>query len=1670
MSLWDTILNDIKGIGSAFGLSQMGANAAGSVVQGAADIAAQQVAGVQAPQTVQGLQTTAQQALAQAGVKPIAGKSSDLLLAAAQPVGKAISTGINRPIATANLLLDTKSPLYQDGFQGSDIVKAYNRSAKVSPFQALTKSPIFQDTPFGQLSDVLLQKGNVNLQKVNLWDDKDIQKNFVDNPVGKWFTGSGDFVLGNVAFGAVGGITKSAIGGALKATNLTTSINGVADLARMDALADSHIAFVQTKQLMGKPTVFGADVQQLTDTKDLNLIINKVSDYSTNERLPELIQKAENPTTVKNLLLADKGYMPAIEALANTAPHDLWTLNDTNSFIAGNVAATNKLPVFEGDALQRTLAAFDAAIAESPAHKEIYDAFLTPTGELKALGNTYKPIDPKFFADQIGNIRNRMEEFKAAATTRDFGGIGGATETILGSNAKGPITKLIRFVGTYKPRGYITFTGTRPWDGVDEMNAMFDDIRTFTHGDTPIHIGYEEVNGQLIPTKISAAEYRNQWLQKFMNAKGPSEKAAVIDELDTQLGHDLGRTLGFYDKNLMESFVTEARNKMVQTHNSLAKDGFAFDGSAHRVIVDPQTQRQLADSIPMLPWGKIERDMKAQIQTFGKITELTPGYAHSAFEAMNKLFSMSVLGRPAYIPKNSIIEPLTASFLSMGTKYAEDTLSTTASNFIKNNKNRIMNGALKVGDKLGTTQLKAINQNLDNTFQRYGEATDYLDTVAAEYENAFNTDNLSPATKAQHLETIKQNLREAERLVARIEAQAVTAAKNYGVIERVPSVYGLTRRIKFLNAQEGVAGKYGSEINSAKVLLQKAIGNITTLSPNIAERNFAVEKAWKVLDNVASKAGVAVKEQGEYFAEREANKKRFYGSTKSHVINIGGQDITVENLFDPNKFGEALRSEFSNENAQELNFLGELRTGSKVGLLARKGPTGIVDVNSPIYFEELAYVVNRQMRGDPLVDKVLSGQSNQEIYNWARTREGISYLQQFGLTAESDMTSIVADRINFVKRYLPDDAARLYATKGEVNSAGLQKLLGDKTTILSPIHPLDIDYGSAATLGKLNALGQNVTDIMNQGWKKLTAAENPYRWIWADKKFANVIENKLNLLHEQSVPITAESVNALRQASYREALDEAGKVFYNIRRQNRALYAARTVAAFPSASASALYRFGRLGIKSPTRMGMLLKNYNSMYSTFGVDKDGNPVSDPSKAAYIVIPGTKEMGLYGGQGIRLSTKAVGFLANLPGPSWVTTMAVGEFAKFRPDNTQIIKSLVDNTIGNVPGMDYNSLFPMGVDSNVGSNFIPSWISDAKKYLAGSDSSADFLQVHRMELDYQMTKWEMGLGPKPTMSSVMQDTKNWFGQRALWRFGSFFGAAPKQDKPGQLFQDYGTLLLKKYNGDANKAQLEMNKVLGSSFPADRYLYRGSTRSAFISPTVEGYARVWQDYKGLAAQLAQLDPKAVGLLTSDITGDPDPQVQKFLSNPGTKLPGPNGVLVNQGSLTPQQYEINLKVNRTWESYRNDKNSLLEQLRKTTNNPKARVADYPEVKAQWDAHLVELAKYSPEWGDEYQKSANGDNSYVMAKGLQLIINDKEGFMKKKGKSDFYQQAQTFLDYRNKVVAAINSKQVKDAKATTAVKQAWQSFLQNDTAGLWNPQLQEIIDRYFVNDSLKGTL
>jgi hypothetical protein len=71
----------------------------------------------------------------------------------------------------------------------------YNRSEKVSLGQSLYKAGGGDPK---SLTGLALRASGINMNDVNLWDDKDIQKNFTENSIGRFITGVTDFTLSNL--------------------------------------------------------------------------------------------------------------------------------------------------------------------------------------------------------------------------------------------------------------------------------------------------------------------------------------------------------------------------------------------------------------------------------------------------------------------------------------------------------------------------------------------------------------------------------------------------------------------------------------------------------------------------------------------------------------------------------------------------------------------------------------------------------------------------------------------------------------------------------------------------------------------------------------------------------------------------------------------------------------------------------------------------------------------------------------------------------------------------------------------------------------------------------------------------------------------------------------------------------------------------------------------------------------------------------------------------------------------------------------------------------------------------------------------------------------------------------------------------------------------------------
>jgi hypothetical protein len=577
-------------------------------------------------------------------------------------VEKVLSPYIARPIGTAGLLSDFDSPLFEDGqygegFQLNDIKTAYNRSKEVSPFQAIAKSSF---TPIGALSEIVLKAGKIDLKEVNLWDDESIKTNFSDNVVGRWYTGFGDF--GTLNYGIKGAVTVAAKGSLYAAKGAGVSTRSKTS-AQFEKEIEEGLLYNATGGVEGKFRTSAIDVEEIAKSTDSNYIFERASKYSNNEALSDLLLKTTNPQTVRDFLLADKGYVPALERLSKAEPDGLWELADMNAYLQ-SLRASGKNLNFDDVSMERMNKAFDAAIEKDITFKQIRDAFLDPTGKVKVAGNDfYFPIEPVVGAKIAGRGLTYSTKLKAATVTRDFSQMGGYTQIVLGGSLRGPITYGLRLFGTRKPMGMVTFSGARPLDGTYELDSYFDNIAAFRNGSNFIKTSST--------TKMKASEYRTYWKQQFLAAKDSGARFQLLEEFDKIFSRDMARTYGYYDIGKIDDFIAEIRGQLVPFHTTLGQKGYAIDGNGSRVIVNAVTQRQFAESFRLTPWDVLEhyliRDKKTNVLAKG--ASLGKENIKGLFEIGNKYWTIDVLGRPSYIPKNSIFEPILSATLSQGISF-----------------------------------------------------------------------------------------------------------------------------------------------------------------------------------------------------------------------------------------------------------------------------------------------------------------------------------------------------------------------------------------------------------------------------------------------------------------------------------------------------------------------------------------------------------------------------------------------------------------------------------------------------------------------------------------------------------------------------------------------------------------------------------------------------------------------------------------------------------------------------------------------------------------------------------------------------------------------------------------------------------------------------------------
>lgn len=1624
-----------------------------------------------------------------AGKKVTKGTADVLLKGAIKLNQEVLSPYIFRPISTAALLTDFDSPLYKKGeyeagFQFSDIKAAYERSAKVSAFQALTKSDL---TPIQPLSAMILSSGKIDLNKVDLWNDESIKKNYVDNAVGRWFTGIGDFVVGNKAIGLAGKAAKVTVVKPIGTrAGLITSQKTLDDLATD---MDNGIAYASSNGTTGVQTISGNHMVTLAESKDWGTITDIVSKYSVNERLIPLIHDAKDAKVVKDMILADKGDLAAMERLASVELDKMFDFGDVAGQLKNKYISTGSSYLPEGAAVPRLKSAYDAAIANNPQFAKIRDAFFDEDYNIKIGGKAYMPKEPVFGRAAFIKAGESIRGFKESNRFREYGDAFNKSadfmETTLGIPGRMAV-KLVKWTrrqGEVAPLGFVTFSGMRPLDGRIELNAFLNNLKIFRDGNAKIETApnvYEKVG-----------DVRRRFEEDYMRSLGKNE-VEVLEKIDAEIGKILAYKHGWYDDSEIASHIAGFRKNINTGINSVKQIGYGVDYNGTGILVDPQTIRQMAESYRFTPWDNIENQMALAVEPSalkagGRIAK---NAAQEVYRDLTRLWTFNVLVRPMYVIKQSIAEPIVSATLANGIDFiwtdilgisskaskAGGTFAGMRSGMLANALKNRANWGLGVANKLNLksrAELKAVNAAVRDKQLMLTKAEVIKNNAQASLEDLLT--NASPATKASHLAAARKDLAAASKLLDELELDIRAAVVPFGAKEAIPSMATLERRIAFLESRSPSKAAV-AKLNEAKKAMSdynNVINKMATNGKVIRDAELAVANAYKSIDNIVAELKPALKKQADVFGKSADFKKRYYAPEVQYRM-VNGQYMAIDSFTSElSPFSAAIRAETSNARTTDLNVMGELSVGTRKALIERKMPGSTVRISDPTYFSELEYIANRIFRQDPLMDLILAETPITELARWASSDAGIAYMKAFDVVDPSEYASFISERVGLVRRTFPTVEARSAILQREVTATELQSMLSNNIDELYDIVPSNYNYG-AANIGAngIKGIGQAVDNASSWIFQKMAAAENPIRNAMFDRVAIDEVARRADILIKQGVEMTPARWNSLRQAAGREALQEMEKSVYTIRRPNRLLKNARFAVAFPTATVNAFYRYGRLAARNPIGATVFTSNYGKLFANFGVDENGNPTNDMSKITHIIVPGTKELGLGRfEEGVALSSRSIGFLLNAPSPSFITSLSVGKIMQNFPGTEKGIKEAL-----NIGGTDYFKLFfPYGAPTSLTDPFTPRYLKTAWIAATGPQGQKDYLASWTSVYNYHHMLYEMGIEKNfPTDDAIEKEVKQLWWAKFFSGFSSPAGVPYKvETSPMRMASNLYYKLVEKYSKQGmnyqdarDMAGDDMIGMLGTKFMVDRVSFTGSNKALSIPATYDSYKRVFEDNDDLVQQLAMIDSndiKVVALLTADLSRDPaerSENILSLLSDPNLKLPGTSKG-INEYRLTPKEVETERIKQRTWDQYNLVKDALEAKI---TDGKTLR--SHPELKAVLDQTVEGYFKnQSQAWYDEYKMAEFGDTSYKYARALATIVSN-EKFMRANGNTDFWSDAQTFMRARNVFVTFYQSLPDYDPRKAI-VKDRYNEWVEA-TASQWNPNMASIIKTYFGNDNLKA--
>lgn len=740
---------------------------------------------------------------------------------------------------------------------------------------------------------------------------------------------------------------------------------------------------------------------------------------------------------------------------------------------------------------------------------------------------------------------------------------------------------------------------------------------------------------------------------------------------------------------------------------------------------------------------------------------------------------------------------------------------------------------------------------------------------------------------------------------------------------------------------------------------------------------------------------------------------------------------------------------------QDRNLNGLRLEAGESTVLHPVAPDNVVGANRKLYEQSYRQAwhadVNEQIASDPIMRRMLQGQTDEEISAWLKgSREGRRVRRMSESIHKGNVEDWVAASRAHVDHYLPVQALRDAALEGKATFELLEK------AIPVPAARPDL-HGEAlrVTTGR-SQIARRLNQIVDKMYRVLGTL--PTDAISRHPMAAGVYRNSMRRQFDEldvadDGLVSAEDIVRMQRRAREETIKTVRNTLYDLTRETHLGHAMRFMAPFYNAWSDALTTWGRLFLDDPSRLARLAMMFEAP------SKAGMVVTDARGDQFIVTNLPKEMHAWAGVTDQAVPKYFmrdfmfgGTSWYIPGSGPVVAVPAGMWARRRPDDFELLKPIL----------------PYGAGESVLDQVIPAHIMTTITRLKGHKSfdQVDYGRAVNMATQVLIAERAQGkndYSPQEMAAEAERRANNMFTLKVANAWLSPYPASYRSgyhfyiDQHRRLQEQWRD----KYPSGLDERGRSADEEFIDRYGEDYFAFTQSTsrtNTGGISPTVEGY-RAYDKYKDLISANPDLGGLIVG---PEDEGEFSFEVYRYQRNNAI---GPGDPRRQREMADPQEAVIRAQVSQGWDLFRQVNTAIEADLQRRGLRTLSSV-DAQDLRVYKQLAVKKIVERFPEWGKSYDTFTKGGGDRVVAQ-IESIIDDPRF----EGRAGWSSLAE-YLAARRQIVAELDR---RNAAGGSAVMTAQSNDDLRVMWGLIKRKLTErdlafadIHSRWLDNDNLES--